>query len=170
MRPKAVIFDRDGTLASCQRHLVACEKPDWDAFNASLPFDAPVPAVATLFRLLRYSSDVRLIITTGRMDFLRPAVLAWLDKHNLMPDRLFMRATGDQRPDYVVKEEMYREWIEPEFDVQLAIDDRPTVVAKWRELGIPVIAVEDPGLPPTIGDKTTDGWYPKALEDVLQES
>lgn len=150
MKRSAVIFDRDGTLASCQGHLVEQDPPDWGEFNAWIPLDAVVPETAALFHLLREFTDLALIITTGRMDDQRRPMLDWLEKHGLYPDRLIMRHHKDRRVDSVVKLEMYREQIEPLYEVRLVVDDRPQVVAMWRELGLPVLAVTDPTITPPI--------------------
>ena len=149
-RRPAVIFDRDGTLASCQRHLVSDGQKNWDEFNGWLPFDAVVREVAALFQLIRQHTDLALIVTTGRTDNLRPQMLAWLEKYALTPDRLYMRRHGDQRVDSTVKREIYVNFIEPEFDVQLVVDDRPQVVEMWRSIGLPVLAVSDPSIKPPI--------------------
>jgi hypothetical protein len=146
----AVIFDRDGTLASCQRHLVSDGNSEWGEFNAWIPFDAPVPEVAAMFRMIRNHSDLAIIITTGRTDVYRIQMSSWLEKHDLWPDRLFMRNAGDRRVDSTVKLEIYRRFIEPEYDVQLVVDDRPQVVEMWRSIGLPVIAVTDPVISPPI--------------------
>lgn len=150
MKQQAVIFDRDGTLASCQRHLVADGESDWGEFNAWIPFDAVVPEVAVLFQILRQNTGMALIVTTGRTDNFRYQMSAWLDKYELTPDRLYMRRNGDRRVDSTVKQEIYERWIEPEFDVKLVVDDRPQVVEMWRSIGLPVIAVQDPVITPPI--------------------
>lgn len=150
--PGAVIFDRDGTLGSCQRHFVdgSLGRQDWGEFNNWLRFDAPVPGVAALFRLLRETTNLKLLITTGRDESLRRPMMDWLEKHSLHPDYLLMRRAADRRLDSVVKKELYDMFIEPYYDVKLVIDDRPQVIEMWRAEGLPVIAVADPGLPPPI--------------------
>jgi hypothetical protein len=50
----------------------------------------------------------------------------------------------DYRPDYIVKEEIYRRDIEPLYDVKFAIDDRLQVCRMWHSIGIPVFRVGDP--------------------------
>lgn len=150
MKQPAVIFDRDGTLASCQRHLVADGQSDWGEFNAWVPFDAVVPEVAALFRLLREQTELALIVTTGRTGDLRFQMSAWLEKYDLWPDRLYMRGAKDRRVDSTVKLEIYERFIAPEFDVRLVVDDRPSVVQMWRSIGLPVIAVSDPVITPPL--------------------
>ena len=150
MKRKAVIFDRDGTLASCQRHLVQDGRSDWDEFNAWIPLDAEIPETAALFRLLRQHTDLTLFVVTGRMDDQRVSMLSWLQKYDLYPDQLLMRHHRDRRADIIVKREIFEKFIEPEFDVQLVVEDSPRVVEMWRSIGLPVLAVSDPGIPPPI--------------------
>ena len=155
-RKPAVIFDRDGTLASVDwsRQFVnpsEGKKKNWNAFNAHVIHDPVIPAVAAILKNLR--PDVHRIMTTGRTDDLRGVMLEWIEKHELPIDTLLMRRTGDNRKDSIVKTEIYREHIEPYYDVLYVIDDRPQVVEAWKALGLPVIAVTDPGILPEHGGK-----------------
>lgn len=150
LRQPAVIFDRDGTLFSVKHHMQSEELGPWDwgSYNGLCAFDAPIPLVAALFRSIR--PGVIKIITSGRMDHTRRDMLYAMRKHDLVPDLLFMRRTGDHRRDTIVKREIYETLIEPRFDVRYVIDDRPSVVQGWRDLGLPVMQVKDPGIMPRI--------------------
>lgn len=156
MRQDAVIFDRDGTLASVS-YIAPNDraKSSWAAFNASLRFDAVVPVVAGLLRSVR--PGVTRIMTSGRAEGDHPgdrrrrfAMQDWLDKNSLPIDLLLMREGGDQRLDSIVKREIYLRDIEPFYRVLFVVDDRPQVVATWQELGLPVLQVTDPGILPPI--------------------
>ncbi len=152
MKQQAVIFDRDGTLAAIDRRFVVNSrsedtlpwqfKPDWEGFNASLPFDGVVPQIAAMFRAV--APGIVRIITTGRTDNLRPQMSDWLHKHDLVPDLLLMRRTGDHRVDSVVKREIYERQIAPRFEVIQVVDDRPQVCDAWRSLGLPLLQVTQP--------------------------
>ena len=50
--------------------------------------------------------------------------------------KLIMRKEGDFRPDDVVKDELFREYIEGKYNVVCVFDDRDRVVKMWREKGI----------------------------------
>lgn len=152
----AVIFDRDGTLASVA-HCAPSDKSasSWRNYNAALRFDAPVPIVAGLLRSVR--PGITRIMTSGRAEgdwpgdrHRRFAMQDWLHKHDLPIDLLLMREGGDQRRDSIVKEEIYHRDIEPFFRVLFVVDDRPQVVQTWRDLGLPVLQVTDPGIMPPI--------------------
>lgn len=47
-----------------------------------------------------------------------------------------MRPAGDYRPDQIVKRELYEAHIAGQYDVLFCVDDRNSVVAMWRELGL----------------------------------
>lgn len=59
------------------------------------------------------------------------------------PIQLHMRAVGDQRPDHVVKLELFDQHIRYRYHVRLAIDDRQQVVDLWRSLGIVCMQVAE---------------------------
>ena len=146
-RPPAVIFDRDGTLASVAHHMDSDgDVIDWRTFHGLLPFDSPVPVIAALLRSIR--PGVARIMTTGREATMALPMEAWLNKHDLPIDILLMRPAHDQRKDHVVKQEMFDRGIRPYFDVRFVVDDRPSVVEMWRANGLSVLAVTDPGIPP----------------------
>jgi hypothetical protein len=146
----AIIFDRDGTLASVElaRAHVTDGRDDWAQFNAAMLFDAPVPRIAALFQAVRPGIDK--IITSGRDGSLRPRMIWWLHKHDIVPARLLMRTPKDNRRDSTVKLEILQDKILPTHDVLFVVDDRPQVVQMWRDQGFDVMAVQDPGVDPPI--------------------
>ena len=75
---------------------------------------------------------------------------AWLEKHDISYDALFMRSNKDFRPDSVVKAELFDVFIRGRFDVHVAVDDRSSVCDAWKKLGIRVVQVVDPGLTPSL--------------------
>jgi hypothetical protein len=159
MKTDAVIFDRDGTLASVE--YIAPHgrtNAEWEAFNAALPFDAPVPSVVQMLRDLETEFVTRIIVS-GRMSGDYPGDIrrriqmrGWLDKHQIPYDFLYMREAGDLRLDSIVKHEIYHNRIEPFYNVLYVVDDRPQVIEMWKDHGLKVIEVKDPGiLPPIVG-------------------
>lgn len=156
MRQSAVIYDRDGTLASVAYAAPADRSGEaWRNYNAALPFDAPVPGVVDRLRSER--PGVKRIMVSGRMEGDHPGdrrrrfqMQGWIAKHSLPIDLLLMREGGDTRRDSIVKAEIYRLHIEPYYDVLHVVDDRPAVIAMWQELGLTVFPVVDPGILPPI--------------------
>jgi hypothetical protein len=73
----------------------------------------------------------------------RQATQRWLTWNAIEYDVLLMRRAGDQRPDHVVKTEIYERQIEPNYEVLFVLDDRREVVVAWRSLGLTVFQVDD---------------------------
>lgn len=159
---KAILCDRDGTLASVAHVAPQDQKSvSWMMYNAAMPFDAPVPGVVAILEAWKlHVPDIMIIMTSGRAagDYVGDTrrliqMQDWILKHSLPIDAILMRKGGDQRRDSIVKAEMYEQSIEPFFDVQLVIDDRPQVADLWREIGLPLVQVKDPEiLPPITGE------------------
>lgn len=89
--------------------------------------------------------NLRCILISGREEKYRDVTEYWLGTHNIFPFRhkLVMRKEKDNRPDDVVKEELYNDYIKPFYKVEAVFDDRNKVVAMWRRLGLPVFQVAD---------------------------
>lgn len=127
--PRAVLFDVDGTLALRDeadpnvRHFAAWERVGEDLPNA---------AVVELAQLVAESGRYKLIVMSGRDEVCRRQTEMWLDAQGVAFDELHMRAYKDNRPDNVVKEELYRKHIEGRFEVAWVCDDRMQVVKMWR--------------------------------------
>jgi hypothetical protein len=104
--------------------------------------DSPRTAVVKVLEHLLFTG-VEIWFFTGRPEEYRKLTSDWLIKHtNVVHDevhngQLVMRATGDYRPDYVVKQEMVdRMLIEDRRRLVAVFDDRSQVVEMWRRNGI----------------------------------
>lgn len=134
--PRAVLFDVDGTLALRDEADPNVRKfYDWDRVGE----DLPNPAVIELARMVAASADYVLIVISGRDEVCRWQTEMWLSAQTVEFAELFMRKHKDNRPDSVVKEELYREHIEGRYDVVWICDDRDQVVKMWRGLGLTVL-------------------------------
>lgn len=133
-KKSAIIVDLDGTLA-----LHNGRRPyEYDKCLEDLP-NAPVVA---LVRAMDCRVD-QIIFVSGREDSCRDLTRQWILKHvsPLHQDSpLLMRLTGDYRKDAVVKREIYERLIEPEYDVLFVLDDRPSVIRMWTDIGLYVLA------------------------------
>ena len=128
--PPAVVVDMDGTLASMRgRNPYQWDKVDTDYVRTH---------IATMVSLYK-DTGAKVIIVTGRDGSAEAKTREWLDNNNIEFDELFIRPAGDNRPDFVIKREIYQTNIKPYFNVCLVIDDRPQVIREWRRLGLPVI-------------------------------
>lgn len=132
MGPQAAIVDIDGTLA------IRNGRSPFD--YSSVLSDIPnMPVVTTVLAL--QSQGIQIIAVSGREDKCRLATAEWLQRHLGFSPVLYMRRSGDYRPDFVVKEEIYRQEIVPQFDVLLVLDDRTQTVDMWRKLGLTTFQV-----------------------------
>jgi len=134
--PIAWIADVDGTLA-----IRTGRGPfDWHLAGEDLPNR---PVVMAIQALAAHPDVSAIIAITGRHEALRRLTTTWLDSQDVPFTELLMRADGDNRPDEVVKEEIYRRDIAPRFRVMGVIDDRGKVVSMWRRIGLVCLQVAE---------------------------
>lgn len=150
---KAIIFDIDGTLADASHRLHFIQGPskNWKAFFDSMGKDQPIDTVCTVFGFLylpnvlgRMNVDTEIVFCTGRPESHRSITERWICK-TLTPDplRIYMRKTGDHRPDHVVKEEMIEQMRADGLEPFIAFEDRTRCVEMWRKNGITCLQVAD---------------------------
>lgn len=132
---KAVIFDLDGTLA-----LMNDRGPfEWSRVGE----DSPNEHVIDLLQMIRtVHPDWKIITLSGRDGVCEEITKQWLIDNNVKSDYHFQRKQGDQRRDSIIKEEIFWEHIEPNFNVLYAVDDRQQVVDMWDMLGVQVWQVQ----------------------------
>lgn len=137
MLKKAIIIDLDGTLANCDHrvHFVKSKPKNWDAFFAGMGEDVLNKWCAELIEAMRMK-NYTILFVTGREEKYKVATLDWLKKNKVEFDHLFMRELKDVRDDFLVKEEIYNQKIKNHYDILFVVDDRVSVVNKWRELGL----------------------------------
>jgi hypothetical protein len=132
-----IVFDIDGTLSDPEhrRHLVANRpKPDWEEFQRLEHLDPAIEPVAALARTL--AAAHRIVLCTGRMESSRGATEAWLAKHRIPYQGLYMRPQGDFRSDEIVKGELLDAITADGYEIMVAFDDRQRVVDMWRSRGV----------------------------------
>jgi hypothetical protein len=140
-RKTYAIVDIDGTIADVRHrlhHIQGPGKKNWEAFFEGMDRDEPIGEMLQQVRDL--SSRHVILIVTGRPEHYRTRTEAWLQKHAVPYERLFMRKSGDHRPDYEAKRAVLDE-IDPKLIV-IAIDDRPPVCEMWEKNGIKCQLVE----------------------------
>lgn len=137
-----VIFDIDGTLADCthRQHFVRQEKKDWKGFFAAMAEDTPRKEIVDM--LLEYEgAGATIMLVSGRPTTFRETTEAWMDKtfKGYVPYKaLFMRSASDSRPDDIVKQEIYDKYFKDKYQVDLVVDDRPSVIRMWKANGLNV--------------------------------
>lgn len=129
---KAILVDIDGTVAHNDGH-----RSFYD--YEKVANDKVIEAVAEVVR--RFGNDHKIIIMSGRDDMCMDDTKMWLDVGRIPWDDMFMRRTGDQRKDSIVKIELFDEHIRDNYDVQFVLDDRQQVVDAWRSIGLRVFQV-----------------------------
>lgn len=132
LRP-AIICDIDGTLAK-----MSGRSPyDWKRVGE----DAVNMPIYNIYA--EYYGKATLILLSGRNSVCRPETEEWLSRNEIVYDYLYMRAENDDRKDWIVKEEIYRNHIQGKYNVLFVLDDRNQVVEMWREKGLVCLQVDD---------------------------
>lgn len=137
LKPKVRICDLDGTLC-------LFEKEDKTQPHYRNPYDASTcinDKLNTVVAGLLHNQNV--ILVSGREDKYEPETREWLLKHGINFDALYMRKTGDNRRDSIVKKEIYEKHIKPYYDIEFVLDDRNQVVEMWRSEGLVCLQVAD---------------------------
>lgn len=125
----AIICDLDGCLS-----LFDGKRSPYDASKCA--DDDISPQVAETVKLY-YEKGYHIIFCSGRDDKYRSPTIAFIEKHLPgMTYDLLMRKSSDMRKDSIIKEEIYRQEIENKYFAHLILEDRSSVVAMWRQLGL----------------------------------
>lgn len=146
MSKNIVVVDIDGTIAKVGDRLkyLQQEKKDWDAFYEHCDEDEPIKDIIELIELMQIH-EYNIVFCTGRRESVRKKTEYWLFKNIwcLREYKLLMRKDGDWRHDTEVKPELLaKAGITPD-DVYFILEDRDSMVAKWRELGYRCLQVAD---------------------------
>jgi acid phosphatase class B len=134
---KAIIVDLDGTLTNVEHrvHHVRLDPKNWKEFNDLMIHD-PIHSWCSELIFAMKARGYKIIFVTGRGEDYRDQTESWLKKHQVNYDELYMRKVNDFREDADVKEEIYHQEIEKKNQVLFVVDDRKSVVARWRELDL----------------------------------
>lgn len=136
-KPKAVIFDVDGTIADMKggRSPFA-----WDKVGQDSPRQLIID-MAKGFDAQGYT----ILVVSGRDSVCFDETSEWLKDNEVPYFYLYMRQEWDIRKDTIVKEEIFWDLIADYWNVVGVVDDRPVIYRLWAELKIPnVINVGNP--------------------------
>lgn len=149
-KPKAWIFDIDGTLADMHPE----RSPyDW----AKVGMDGVHEPVRAILWALQHQAvfaptdDPRhwemeeppaILVVSGRDDRCRPETEKWLADHDIQYTSLHMRPEGDNRKDTLVKGEIFWNDLAPRYHILGSFDDRQMVVDFWRSIGLKTFQCE----------------------------
>lgn len=132
--PIAIIVDIDGTLA----HMTVRSPYDYSKVDTDI-VDEVVKNLVNYYRFTQH----QVIIVSGRKDECYVSTSMWLAQNNIRHEALYMRKTNDNRPDYIVKREIYEKHIKGQYNITVVLDDRDQVVRMWREEGLKVLQVAE---------------------------
>lgn len=132
--PKAIICDVDGTLA----HMV-----NRGPYDTTKYMDDEIDIDIMTIVNSHAAAGHKVIIMSGRDEQFKDVTRAWLTKHEVFFDEIWMRPNNDRRPDYIVKEELYDRYVLGQYNVKLVLDDRNQVVNMWRDRGLKCLQVAD---------------------------
>lgn len=132
---ETIVVDVDGTLA----HIV-----DRDPYDASRAMEDQLSDAVSNIVSMAYGHGYHVIILTGRHSGHLQVTKDWLQANGVDYDEIHCRREGDDRPDWIVKRELYEAHIKGKYNVKYVIDDRPSVCRMWRSLGLVTLQVGDP--------------------------
>jgi beta-phosphoglucomutase-like phosphatase (HAD superfamily) len=141
-RPRAVIWDLDGTLSNdaARAHFVEVEHGrarDWKSYFDAIDTDPPIAASMEVLRAMP-AAGIRILFLTGRPEYTRPKTERWLRANGLTEyDALIMRPENERRPAGWFKAEAVRR-LRREYELVCAFEDRIDVADHLREAGVPV--------------------------------
>ena len=133
-KPKALLVDLDGTTF----HMNDRGPFDWDRVGEDTP-DHTVIETCKIYA----AAGWKIIAASGRDGSCYVQSRSAMDAAGMPYDEFFIRKKGDQRPDYLVKEELFWRDVAPNYDITFALDDRDQVVQQYREMGIKVYQVAE---------------------------
>jgi len=128
-----ILVDLDGTLA----HMSERSPFDWKRVKE----DSVDIVVKKVSNAIVKESSMLVFICTGRDGVCLNDCIDWLDEKHIYYDKVFIRRENDMRPDWEVKEEIWRQ-ISKDYYIAGLIDDRQQVVRRARALGLKVFNVE----------------------------
>lgn len=131
--PHGAIVDVDGTIA--QR--VDRSPFDWDRVDEDLPKWDVINMVKAL------STNYNIVFVSGRDAVCREKTLKWIKEHFGWSDiTLFMRPEGNDQKDSIIKKNIFFDKVNPQYYIDLVVDDRDQVVQMWREeMGLTCVQV-----------------------------
>lgn len=147
---KVVIVDIDGTISKVGDRLkYLLQKPkDWDSFYEDCFDDKPIEDIINLVYSL-FQADYDIIFCTGRRESVRNKTNDWFKKFlpvdliTYHTTKLLMRENNDLRHDTIVKPQLLKEYNIELSDIAFVLEDRNSMVVKWREMGLICLQVAE---------------------------
>lgn len=140
-KQKAIIWDIDNTVADRgTRHPFDFTKVDEDTPKKDIQF--LYDYMVRPDRAEYGGIEPTYIFITGRPESCRVETKEWLTTNGFYHHKLFMRPDDNKEQDARLKLQIYKEHIEPHYDVIAVFEDRDRVVEMYRDiLGLTVLQV-----------------------------
>lgn len=145
---RIVIVDIDGTISKVGERLkyLNQEPKDWDSFYNDCFEDEPIIEMVDLVYDL-YLQRYQLVFCTGRRESCREKTINWFNKY-FEPEiakhsKLLMRPNKDHRHDSEIKPELLKNAGIELDSIAFVLEDRNSMVKKWRELGLICLQVAE---------------------------
>ncbi len=145
---RVVIVDIDGTISKVGERLkyLNQEPKDWDSFYNDSFEDEPIIEIVDLVYDL-YLQRYQLVFCTGRRESCREKTINWFNKY-FEPEvakfsKLLMRPNKDHRHDTEIKPELLKNAGIELDSIAFVLEDRNSMVKKWRELGLICLQVAE---------------------------
>ena len=138
-----VVVDIGGTISKVGDRVKCLESTpkDWDSFYARCGEDLPNEDVLACVKALQCIYTI--ILLSGRRESCRKDTLDWLRKYDIDADFVLLRKDNDHRHDTIVKPEILLNFLGSYDEVAFVLEDRTSVVKKWRELGLTCLQVAE---------------------------
>lgn len=134
---EAIIVDIDGTLAHTNNN-----RSPYD--ESKVLQDTPDHEVILSVYSEKMFLNRKVIIMSGRHETCKEDTELWLRQNDIPYDYIFMRKEDDNRPDDIVKYELYMQNVYGKYKVKKVFDDRNKVCFMWRNLlGLKVFQVSE---------------------------
>ena len=145
-----VVVDIDGTISKVGDRLkyLQQDKKDWDSFYEHCDEDTPIKDIIKLVHDL-FDAGYKILFCTGRRESVRRKTELWINKNTYLESwyDLIMRKDNDWRPDSEVKPELLHKYLiennATKDNVFIILEDRDSMVNKWRELEYTCLQVAD---------------------------
>src|SRR5215216_3193418 len=122
---RAVLVDIDGVLsdASGRQHFLNNPEGvrDWDGFFGSVGEDAPLHAVPALLHTL--STDIVVVLLSGRPAWVADRTRDWLERHSMRWDAIVLREGDDFMDPAGFKRDVLHDMRDEGYELVFAFDD-----------------------------------------------
>lgn len=134
IRLDGFLIDIDGTLSNMGNR----SPYEWNKVG----LDAVNNAVKHCIQSFSQTNK-KIILLSGRDEICRSETEQWLKDNFIHYDLLLMRSVNNMNKDFVIKEQLYKEFVEPFYNIIAVYDDRPSVIRMWKSLGLHVFNCGD---------------------------